>query len=150
MHLVTSSLFLPALVPYLSQDSQVMLLRGYFALTLAWWISRGRPRPSIQGFLITTNSQHSSEDEVPSETNPLIDIVRSGMTHSNEHLLKIQRAFAHFSSVYGVRPKGYFTGTELEGAEMLDGSLFLRAARLTDEFMSHGSRSWSFGGFFED
>jgi len=140
------------MVPYLSQESQVMLLRGYFALTLAWWISRGRPRPDIQGFLIATNSHHSSENEVPSEAeaNPFLDIVRSGMTHSNEHLPKIQRAFAHFSSVYGVRPKGYFTGTELEGAEMLDGSLFLRAARLTDEYMSHGSRSWSFAGFLED
>ncbi|OAX40835.1 hypothetical protein K503DRAFT_768195 [Rhizopogon vinicolor AM-OR11-026] len=151
MHLVTSSLFLPALVSYLPQDSQVILLRAYFALTLAWWISRGCPRPDdIQGFLTATNSHLSSDGEVPLEANPFLDIVRSGSTHSNEHVLKIQRTFAHFSSVYGVRPKGYFTGTELEGAEVLDGSLFLRAARLTDEHMSHGTKSWSFEGFSEN
>jgi hypothetical protein len=57
---------------------------------------------------------------------------------------------AHFSSIYGTRPKGYFTGTELEGAEMLDGSLFLMAARLSEEYTNHDPRSWSFGGFSED
>jgi hypothetical protein len=57
---------------------------------------------------------------------------------------------AHFSSIYGTRPKGYFTGTELEGAEMLDGSLFLMAARLSEEYTNRDPRSWSFGGFSED
>ncbi|KAG2031137.1 hypothetical protein BDR03DRAFT_928361 [Suillus americanus] len=141
MHLVTSSLFLPSLLPYLPQDSQVLLLRGYFASTLGWWITRGFPRLDIQGFLSAT-SHISSETKV---ANPFLDIVQSAMTHPDNHILKIQRAFGHFSSLYGARPKGSFGDTELEGAEALDGSLFLRAARLTEEYMSE--RAWSQEGF---
>jgi hypothetical protein len=63
--------------------------------------------------------------------------------HPDDHMLKIQRTFAHFSSLYGARPKGYFKGTELEGAEELDGSLFLRAAGLTHEYMNQGTGGWS-------
>lgn len=54
----------------------------------------------------------------------------------------MQRALAYFSSLYGVFPKGHFKGTELEGAEALDGSLFLGAARLTDEYMGQGTMRW--------
>lgn len=143
MHLVTSGLFLPSLLPYLSQDSQVLLLRGYLASTLGWWIARGFPRLDIQGFLSAT-SHLSSEIKV---ANPFLDIVQSVITHPNEHMPKIQRAFAHFSSLYGVRPKGYFKDTGLEGAEALDGSLFLLAARLTDEYMIEGTRPWSQEGY---
>ncbi|KAG1893872.1 uncharacterized protein F5891DRAFT_1131148 [Suillus fuscotomentosus] len=142
MHLVTSSLFLPSLLAYLPQNSQILLLRGYFASTLGWWIACGFPRLDIQGFLSAT-SRPSSETKV---ANPFLDIVQSVITHPNEHMPKIQRAFAHFSSIYGARPKGYFKDTELEGAEALDGSLFLLAARLTGEYMSEG-RFWSLGGF---
>ena len=149
MHLVTSSLFLPSLLEHLSQDSQVVLLRAYFASTLMWWISRGCPRVDIRGFLDATASESlpSSEGEVLPEANSFLNIIRSGITHSNDHVMKIQRAFAHFSSIYGTRPKGHFKGTELEGAEELDGSLFFRAARLTDKYMSQGAKIWSFEGF---
>ncbi|KAG2125372.1 hypothetical protein DEU56DRAFT_743878 [Suillus clintonianus] len=141
MHLVTSSLFLPSLLPYLPQNSQVLLLRGYFATTLAWWITRGLPRLDVHSFLSAT-SHLSSEGKV---ANPFLDIVQSAMIHPNDHMLKIQRAFAHFSSIYGARPKGYFTGTELDGAQGLDGSLFLRAASLTEDYLSKGT--WSQAGF---
>ncbi|KAG1832309.1 hypothetical protein DFJ58DRAFT_750394 [Suillus subalutaceus] len=143
MHFVTSSLFLPSLLPYLPQNSQVLLLRGYFASTLGWWIALGFPRLDIRGFL-STNSHISSEVKV---ANPFLDIIQSVITHPNEHMPKIQRAFAHFSSLYGTRPKGYFKDTELEGAEALDGSLFLWAARLTEEYMSEGTGHWSLEGF---
>ncbi|KAG1889810.1 uncharacterized protein F5891DRAFT_1280784 [Suillus fuscotomentosus] len=143
MHLVTSSLFLPSLLPYLPQDSQVLLLRGYFASTLGWWITRGFPRLDIQGCLSAT-SDLSSKIKV---ANPFLHIVQSAITHPDNHMLKIQRALAHFSSLYGARPKGSFGGTELEGAEALDGSLFIRSARLTEEYMSQGTRTWSQEGF---
>ncbi|KAG2065067.1 hypothetical protein BDR04DRAFT_1122127 [Suillus decipiens] len=105
------------------------LLRGYFASTLGWWVARGFPSLDIQGFFNAT-SHLLSDAKV---ANPFLDI--------------IQRAFTHFSSLYGARSKGYFKDTELEGAESLDGSLFLRAARLTEEYMSEGTRPWSQEGF---
>jgi len=144
MHLVTSSLFLSSVLSYLSQDSQVILLRAYLTMSLTWLISRCGPQMDIQGFLEATTLPPSSEGEVTSRANPFLDIVQSGMTHPDDHILKIQRAFAHFSSVYGSRPKGYFKGTGLEGAEALDGTLFLRAARLTDQVMNQGRMGWSF------
>ncbi|KAG2149132.1 uncharacterized protein EDB93DRAFT_1240430 [Suillus bovinus] len=142
MHLVTSSLFLPSLLPYLPKHSQVLVLRGYFASTIGWWIALGFPRLDIQGFLSAT-SPLPSDIKV---ANPFLDIIQSAIMHSNEHMPKIQRALAHFSSLYGTRPKGYFKDTELEGAEALDGSLFFWAAKLTDEYMSEG-RPWSQEGF---
>jgi hypothetical protein len=140
MHFVTSSLFLSALLPHL-ETHKVTLLRAYFALILAWWIALGCPRPdNIQEFLDATASPPSSEGEVP---NPFLNFVQSGITHPSAHTVKIQRALAHFSSLHGACPKGYFSGTELEGAEALDGSLFFRAARLTDEYMGQGTMLWN-------
>ncbi|OAX36703.1 hypothetical protein K503DRAFT_694635 [Rhizopogon vinicolor AM-OR11-026] len=144
MHLVTSSLCLSSMLSYLPRDSQVILLRAYFQLTLAWWISRGGPQLDVQGFLNATDPVPSSVGDVPSNTKQFLDIIQSGHTHPDEHLVETQRALAHFSSLYGGRPKGYFKGTELEGAEALDGSLFLRAARLTDQYISHSSWSETF------
>ncbi|KAG1807150.1 uncharacterized protein BJ212DRAFT_1254281, partial [Suillus subaureus] len=63
--------------------------------------------------------------------NPFLDIVQSAIMHPDSHLLKIQRAFAYFSSFYSAQPKGSFGGMELDVAEALDGSLFLRTSRLT-------------------
>ncbi|KAG2073377.1 hypothetical protein BDR04DRAFT_1072712 [Suillus decipiens] len=141
MHLVTSSLFLPSVLPYLSQKSQVILLRAYFAWTLGWWITFGFPDLDIPGFL-SANSHLSSETKVP---NPFLDIVQSAIVHPNDHMSKIQRAFAHFSAIYGARPKGYGKDTGLEGAEALDGSLFFLVAKLTDEYMDGGT--FSLAGF---
>jgi hypothetical protein len=141
MHFVTSSIFLPSLLSYLSQDSQVILLRAYFTTILGWWISRCGPH--VQGFLDATASFRAPEGEVTSTANPFLDIVQAAIVHPDDHMLKIQRTFAHFSLLYGARPKGYFMGTELEGAEELDGSLVLRAAGLTHEYMNQGTGSWS-------
>ncbi|KAG1810528.1 hypothetical protein EV424DRAFT_1542900 [Suillus variegatus] len=70
-----------------------------------------------------------------------------------EHHPKIQRAFPHFSTIYGIRPKGYFAETELDGAEELDGSLFVRAAVLTADYMGWAREgeeagNWSYEGFY--
>ncbi|KAG2130381.1 hypothetical protein DEU56DRAFT_740645 [Suillus clintonianus] len=145
MHLVTSSLFLPSVLSNLPQNSQVMLLRSYFASTLAWWITRGFPQPDIQGFLDATSSL-SSDGKV---ANPFLNLIQSTILDADDHMLKIQRAFAHFSSLYGTRPKGYFKDTELEGAEALDGSLFFTAARLTDEYIIRDAKVWDREGASE-
>ncbi|KAG2740712.1 hypothetical protein P692DRAFT_20881154 [Suillus brevipes Sb2] len=145
MHLVTSTLFLPSVLPYLPQSSQVMLLRSHFASSLSWWIARGSPRPDIRGFLESTSSL-SSEGKI---ANPFFNLIQSAMLQPDGHTLKIQRAFAHFSSLYGARPKGYFKGTELEGAEALDGTLFFTAAKLTDDYMIQGAKVWDREGASE-
>ena len=169
--MVTSSLFLPSLLAYLSPHSKVLLLRAYFTTVLIWWVARGRPALNIKSFMTTT----SVEPPVPTtpapstplttETtpipNPFLPILQSAMTHPNDHLSKIQRAFAHYNILYGRRPAGYFKDTALEDAELLDGSLFLRASLLTAEYVGwvrEGKvpkllgiepRLFSFEGFYE-
>lgn len=141
MHMVTSSLFLPSLIAYLTPRSQIILLRGYLHTVLLWWVMRGRPVPNIKAFMTTTLVQPSvpttpaagtsPSTETTPTPNPFLPIIQSAITHPNDHLSKIQRAFAHFDTIYGRRPAGYFGSTELADAALLDGSMFLRAALLT-------------------
>ncbi|KAI9463444.1 hypothetical protein HD554DRAFT_2206431 [Boletus coccyginus] len=163
MHMVTSSLFLPSLIAYLTPRSQVLLLRGYFVTVLTWWVARGRPALNIKSFMTTTSIEPSvlttptPKTSLTSETaptpNPFLPILQSAITHPNDHFVKIQRTFAHFDTLYGRRPAGYFKGTELEDAELLDGSLFLRASLLTADYIGwvregQEPRPFSFDGFF--
>lgn len=159
MHLVTSSLFIPSLIASLSSRAQVLFLRVYFASAVASWISRGRPCLNFKRFFESTslvpnppnNLVVPTADGAPAQDaqppNPFLPLIQSSIMHPNDHHSKIQRAFAHFSAVYGTQPRGYFAGTELDGADELDGSLFLRAAILTADHMRVGN-GWNFKGFY--
>ncbi|KAF8915710.1 hypothetical protein CPB85DRAFT_1374947 [Mucidula mucida] len=147
MHLVTSSLFLPSFVAYLTPPSQKLLLRGYFTISLAWWISR-RPRSfnlDVTKFFSSTPAmpkQSSFAFEPPKwalvpgsdSVNRWFPIVQDAILHPDDHLCKLQRALVHFAETYGTR-KGELEGTELEGAGSVDGSLFVRTAGLTAKAM---------------
>lgn len=158
MHVVTSSLSLPSLITSLTPRSQALLLRAYLVAVLTWWVARGRPVLNVKPFMISTStrlavpvSEGNDSSVCPDEhPNPFLSIIQTSILHPDNHLVKIQRSFAHFSTVYGNRPAGYHKGTELEDAELLDGSLFVRAALLTANYM--GSKEepkfWSRGGFF--
>jgi len=166
MHLVTSSLFLPSVLPYISARSQVLLLRAYFVTILTWWVARGRPGFSIKKFFDSTSTLHTSPVKpLPYTPDPSIPVVhaqtpnawlpvlQSTLVHPNDHLAKIQRALAHYAAIYGEREVGYFEGTELEGAERIDGTLFVRAAGMTMDKMGwtregEEGQMWSFDGFY--
>ncbi|KAF8551785.1 hypothetical protein OG21DRAFT_1512319 [Imleria badia] len=144
MHMVTSSLFLPSLIASLSARSQILILRGYLSTVLTWWVMRGRPALNIKSFMTTTSVEPSvpttpaPKTPLTTETtpapNPFLPILRSAMLNPHAHVLKSQRSFAHFHTLYGRRAAGYFKGTELEDAELLDGSLFLRVSLLTADY----------------
>ncbi|KAF8126386.1 hypothetical protein EV363DRAFT_1348460 [Boletus edulis] len=164
MHQVTSSLFLPSLIAYLSPRAQVLLLRGYLHAVLTWLTMRGSPALNIKSFMTTTSVEPSvpitpaSKTPLTTETtpipNPFLPILQSAIAHPIDHLIKIQRTFAHFDTLYGRRSAGYFKGTELKDAELLDGSLFLRASLLTADhvgWVREGKEAaqFSFKGFFK-
>ncbi|KAH7922437.1 hypothetical protein BV22DRAFT_1017307 [Leucogyrophana mollusca] len=170
MHLVTSVLFVPSVLAYLSHKSQALLLRAYFVTSLAWWITRGRPSLHIAPFFSSTSStMHTppgpqptpAKETLPSPTdahaltpNAWLPIVQTTLVHPNEHLCKLQRALAHFAALYGSREEGHWAGTELEGAERLDGTLFVRVAALTADklgWMREGEEkaTWDFKGFYQ-
>lgn len=152
--MVTSALFLPILAVHLSPTSQALLLRTYFTVSLSWWIINGRPTPDIPAFMSaedsTSNNQShptpssgphppphphalSSASSIATNPNPWLYMVQQASVHPDDHFPKILRALAHFALLYGQRKAGQadFAHTELKGAEMLDGTLFLRAAALT-------------------
>ncbi|KAI6116668.1 hypothetical protein EV401DRAFT_2266544 [Pisolithus croceorrhizus] len=155
MHMVTSSLFLPSLITSLTPGSQALVLRAYLVTVLTWWVARGRPVLNVKSFMASTSTRPSAPifegsdgSGFPKEhPNPFLPIIQSSILNPNDHLPKIQRSFAHFSTVCGNRPAGYHKGTELEGAELLDGSLFIRAALLTANYMREAN-TWSINGFF--
>ena len=157
MHLVTSVLFLPSILSSLSPPSQNLLLRAYFAAIIAIFIIRGRPNLNIKalyesqetaypipsGILPTPHEKTlpllgADANRIKAVTpNPWLPIIETSITHPSEHLIKVQRALAHFNTLFGHRGQGAHEGglegaaQELEGAELLDGTLFVRVAGLT-------------------
>ncbi|KAG5649981.1 hypothetical protein H0H81_001205 [Sphagnurus paluster] len=150
MHLVTSSLFLSSITANLKPESQELLLRGYFGLSVAWWLGRGRPGLDIAGFFSEDTSYLTPDgpfptphaNSLPSATspkattpNPWLPIIQTSIVTPDDHTPKLYRALAHYGSLYGSRAPGQldFAGTELPFAEKLDGSLFIRVAGLASE-----------------
>ncbi|RDX50762.1 hypothetical protein OH76DRAFT_440647 [Lentinus brumalis] len=164
MHLVTSSIFLPSLVAYLSPRSAVILLRSYFAISLSWYIARGRAPLPIGAFYedVTawpvppaspTNPGKDTLTPGDAAPNPWLPIVQTTIVHPAEHLCKTQRALMHNATLYGQRAAGDFAGLGLEGAELLDGTLFIRVAGLTADrigWMKEGQEAgdWDRAGFY--
>ena len=147
MHFVTSSLFLSSIFSLLKRGSQELLLRGYFTTCLVWYVGRGRAELDISRFFGNAATLHPvapgpkptpHKDVSPSPTSPYavtpdpwVPIIQSTLTHPDDHLGKLQRALAEYSSHFGSTPAGYFNQTELKDAELIDGTLFVRVAGLT-------------------
>ncbi|EJD01363.1 uncharacterized protein FOMMEDRAFT_111131 [Fomitiporia mediterranea MF3/22] len=165
MHLVTSSLFLHVFIEHLAPHAQSILLHSYLASALVVWVSRGRPVIPIASFFsrtspnLTAPGPHPTPDketlveDVPTP-NAWLALLQSTILHPNEHLPKAQRALAHFAQLYGDRSAGIFKGTELEDAELLDGTVFVRVAALTMDrhgWLREGQEKggWDRSGFWE-
>ena len=154
MHLVTSSIFLPSLAAHLCPKSQVLLLRSHLLISAVWYIAVSRPPIDIESFMASTIAHPFPPGSVPPQSqpqwilpnpssqlattpNPWLAIIQRTLAHPEDHLAKLQRAFAHYAQMWGDKPAGYLcqnqggTTIELKGAEKLDGTLFVRAAGLT-------------------
>lgn len=172
MHLVTSSSFLPSITCYLNPASQNAFLRAYVVMSLLLWVVMGRPSFDFSGYYASTDAHPlppncnltPDSSTLPSPTsphavtpNPWLPLIQTTIVHPGEHFCKIQRAFAHFSCLYGSRAAGQadFVDTELEGAEKLDGTLFVRVAAETANrlgWLREGEKAggWERDGFYDD
>src|ERR1700734_1651169 len=96
MHMVTSSIFLPSIVAYLTPASQNALLRAYLASSLVSWVNRGLPSFDIRGFFSSVFSsppdnapgRRPNESTLPSPTsihaltpNPWLPIIQTTVVH---------------------------------------------------------------------
>ncbi|KAL0570873.1 hypothetical protein V5O48_011084 [Marasmius crinis-equi] len=154
MHLVTSSIFLPTLVLSLKPASGKLLLRAYFAVSLATWIARGKSKLDVAGFFSSPMPVMNLSGSGSPTGNPWYGIIDHSLEHWDDHLVKTQRALAHCASLYGSKKAGgeSFSGIELEGAEAIDGTLFLRAAALTAiRVVEHEGKAecWDRVGYFD-
>lgn len=174
MHLVTTSIFLPSLVAYLSPASQETFLRAYLAVCLSVYVARGAPKLDLNSFFtadivspnIYTKSVSSSTPRLPlpplspsitSSPNAWFPIAEQTMVHPDDHLCKLQRTLAHYSTLYGWKSAGIFSEgeTKLPGAQKIDGTLFIRAAGLTSLRLGRDrgeeilSSYWDREGFFQ-
>ncbi|KAG6907556.1 hypothetical protein DXG01_008438 [Tephrocybe rancida] len=173
VHLVTSALFLSTIANILKPASQELLLRSFFAVCLTWWIGRGRPGLDLEGFYKETSVNPGPVDGHPaprkdalpkpdspkaSNPNPWFQIIQNALVIPDDHFPKAIRSLAHYSEIYGGRKAGRddFATTELPGAGLIDGTLFIRAAVLTDSGLRRDkdvdlslSKYWERKGFYK-
>lgn len=81
-------------------------------------------------------------------------IIQSTLTHPDDHLPKLQRSLSEYAIHFGLTPAGTFKNTELKDAELIDGTLFIRAAGLTLSRLGwvregQAPGSWDSTGFFD-
>ena len=105
MHLVTSSIFLPAICAVVSQDSQTRLLKAYFATALTWAIARGRPSLDVKGFWETLQNSKvmTAPSSKPAWESTWLRMIEEARTHHDEHLTKIIRSLAGWAAAFGTR-----------------------------------------------
>ena len=138
---------------------------------MIWWVARGRPELNIKAFYEETSAHPlpfgprptphkdalSSDDPKAVAPNPWFPIVENAIVHPDEHFVKAQRAFVHYSTLYGSREAGLadFKKTELVDADKLDGTLFIRAAALTEKRLGRVKEGeearpfWDRDGFYK-
>ncbi|KAG6897937.1 hypothetical protein C0992_008685 [Termitomyces sp. T32_za158] len=172
VHLVTSAIFLYQFIEILEPASIEVFLRSYLAVCLTWWIGRGRPGFDIAGFFENVSANpgpvapfHAPhKDALPradspkaSNPNPWFRLIQEALVSPDGHLAKTLRALTHFAELYGMRAAGQedLRTTELSGAELIDGTLFIRAAVLTNERLRkkdvdmRQAKYWDRKGFYE-
>ncbi|KAF7311978.1 hypothetical protein MIND_00209600 [Mycena indigotica] len=145
LHLVTSAMTVCSYIAVIeSPEHKSLFLRAYFIRSLAYFVAQGLPDLPLNSFFsadILTEFPDAEPD--PSETaypdasipNLWFKVIQSSLVHPDDHLSKTQRTLAHFGSLWSTVPAGEFEDTELDDSSMIDGTLFVRAAALTMEWM---------------
>ncbi|EAU83612.2 hypothetical protein CC1G_07985 [Coprinopsis cinerea okayama7 len=140
-HFVTSAYFIPTFLAHLPSDTgshaRYLLLRSYLSVILGWYVGRGRPTTSpahIKAFFSDASGLTPSK-RFEGSRSPWEAVLKSAMYHPDEHVPKLQRTLKYFDGILGglEKEKGALKDTELEGAEYVDGTIFLRTALLSAE-----------------
>jgi Questin oxidase-like len=129
MHLVTSSAFLPSHAALVSPVARARLLHTYLVTALSFYAFLRCPALDVAGFYSATESYMQKDTKL----NPWLPLIQDAIEHHDEHITKTQRALAAWSSHFGAKTFNFVptSSPSIKGLELLDGSLFLKAAQLT-------------------
>ena len=72
----------------------------------------------------------ASSTDRKTSANPWSAIIASACDHPDVHLVKVIRTLCLAASLFGHSPPGYMKSS-LEGTDIMDGSIFIRAAGMT-------------------
>lgn len=120
MHLVTASLFLPALCAFVPAPAQERLLRAFFFTVLVWAVARGQPALDVVGFAHAIRPPASSFAPPAVAAMKQLDlwmrIIEAARTHHDTHVTKTIRALAGWAAAFGWRKSRHAvdrTGTNI-------------------------------------
>ncbi|TNY24391.1 hypothetical protein DMC30DRAFT_333462, partial [Rhodotorula diobovata] len=133
MHGLTSIMFLPSLLEVISPHLRPYLLTSHFRILVAYWVSRGRPDLYVAETLMAATPYPRAPPADAFEddgSNPWMRVLASAVDHDDEHATKVVRSLYYAATHFGTSEKGIFTSS-LPGTELMDGSIFIRAAGLT-------------------
>jgi len=93
MHGLTSSLFLPVFLSFLSSPQAARLLQAYFTISVGMYITQGRPRIHLADNLSTFKPYLGGYDDESS--NPWLTVIKRAIEHEDVHLVKAIRSLIY-------------------------------------------------------
>jgi hypothetical protein len=144
MHLLTSSLFLPAIMPLLPTFAhKKTLLATYFLAVLHTSLARGRPTIDARVPLSWPSKEAAPADNPFGDWQKIID---KSLGHPDSHTIKTQRALRHISGLLNagdyppgaIDPEGHET---FPGMKDVDKEIFVKMAGEVGRYMG-----WTQGG----
>ena len=131
LHALTSIHAIHSLIPILTPQELVELLRGHIIATLAWYVSRGRP--SLQVDLLLN---YEISESTKSAANPWLDIFQRAILAPEAHIIKVIRACSVGQILFG------------QDCQLLD-QAWLKLADMTLTISGgkcDGGRYWNYNG----
>lgn len=131
MHLLTSSLFLPSILPLLPTFAhQRTLLESYMLTVLVTSLSRGRP--TIDARIPLSWPDHPAESN-NADRNAWCEIIQRTLGHPDSHVIKTVRILLHLGRKHALAASlpGAVddAGSEtFHGMKDVDGAIFVRMA----------------------
>lgn len=144
MHLLTSSLFLPSILPLLpSFAHRKALLETYFLTVLHTALSRGRP--TIDARIPLSWPAHPVGSANP-DGNAWAEIVQRTLGHPDSHTIKTVRALLHLATEHAFADSlpgavGADGGETFPGLAQVDGEVFVRMAGEVGRYMGWSDES---------
>ena len=166
--LLLRTYFVTSIALYIARGRPALPIAEFYKATNPAPVPPGvHPKPSSKTFKESVASDHDvqQQDIIWTEAtkiitpNPWLPIIQTTLVHHNEHLCKLQRSLAHLAIHFGQTPPGTFSSLAgpggLDGADVVDGTLFIRAAGLTANRLGwtregQDERGWDNKGFFDE